>query len=383
MIHKKSIFTIIALWLFLGISTLFSESIRIMPLGNSITYGITYDTTPDNELGGYRAPLYHQLKNANFTFDFVGTRRTGSSVLPAFDIDNEGHPDHTSYDIAQNIDTYLAATQPNVILLHIGTNDHSSSTSGVESILNEIDHYERISGHTIRVIVAMIINRQGYDDTIAVFNNNLAKLITSRWENGDILTLVNMEQDAALTSQDYANNSHPNNTGYAKIANVWFNELGKPYVEHTSAPVTHDDEILGDTGSTVSTNITNNDTDLQNDMNVSSVNFIGGEDTDGDKDNDKLTVAGQGIWTVDEIGIVIFVPEKNFTDDPTAIQYTIQDNEKEVSNASTISINYTNHSLEAFPTSLVDASYIESTTLNEASNSIEFITRIPDDGITF
>src|SRR5208337_2107217 len=41
--------------------------IKIMPLGDSITYGLYAP-------GGYRAPLYQQLANANFNVNFVGTQ---------------------------------------------------------------------------------------------------------------------------------------------------------------------------------------------------------------------------------------------------------------------------------------------------------------------
>ncbi len=53
-----------------------------------------------------------------------------------------------------------------------------------------------------------------------------------------------------------------------------------------------------------------------------------------------LTVAGEGSWTVDGNGNVTFTPEAGFTDDPTPITYTIEDNEGLVSNPATIRVDY-------------------------------------------
>src|ERR1041384_5471974 len=58
-------------------------AIRIMPVGDSITYGAVVP-------GGYRAPLYRLMTNAGFTVDFVGTA-TDNSAPSLPDPDHEGH----------------------------------------------------------------------------------------------------------------------------------------------------------------------------------------------------------------------------------------------------------------------------------------------------
>jgi hypothetical protein len=55
-------------------------TIRIMPLGNSITYGY-----PGDE--GYRKDLYLDLVDAGYDVDFVGSLSDGVG----FDSDHEGH----------------------------------------------------------------------------------------------------------------------------------------------------------------------------------------------------------------------------------------------------------------------------------------------------
>jgi hypothetical protein len=206
---------------------------RIMPLGDSITYDNNHNDVenprPTSLRTGYRSHLWYGLKAAGYSADFVGSRVAGEKVEPPFDPDNEGHPGWTSYDIAENVYSYLEHSKPDMILLHIGTNDHRTSIRGVESILNEIDHYERNNNHRIHVLVALIIDRQAHDPIISVFNNNLRNLIALRRSNGDIVTLVDMNGEAGLTHDDYADNTHPNDNGYKKMANVWLKAIQTPF----------------------------------------------------------------------------------------------------------------------------------------------------------
>ncbi len=219
----------------IGLSVLRGDPIRIMPLGDSITYDnlhVDIDTDNPRPVGvrtAYRSHLWYMLEDANYDVDFVGSVVAGQSIKPPFDPDNEGHPSWTSYDIASKVYGYLAQNPADIILLHIGTNDLSISVNGVDSILNEISRFEDDTGHTVRVIVALIIDRQEHSETISIFNNNLKQLIESRIGEGDLLTLVDMYHGAGLTRGDYADRTHPNSSGYLKMAKMWFGELMKPY----------------------------------------------------------------------------------------------------------------------------------------------------------
>lgn len=365
-----------------------NNTIRIMPLGDSITYDerlsdVEDHPRPASQRSGYRNYLWYMLKDANMNVDFVGSQSAGQAITPPFDTDNEGHPGWTSSEINEKIYSYMLNSKPNMVLLHIGTNDHGTSVHSVDNILTEIDTYEQESNTSVRVLVALIIDRKDHDKTIQSFNENLKKLITSRYENGDNVTLVDMYNGAGLTSSDYADHTHPNDSGYKKMANVWFKAIQTPYVKYTSAPTAKADKISAETGSVVSYNILANDTDRQNDISKNTVSFLGGEDTDDDKDNNVLSVDGEGKWSVDEEGIVTFAPNESFTSDPTPVQYTVNDEENATSEPASITINYSNSSLDAYPSSIVPTPYIESVSIDEVSNSVTFITRIPENGILF
>src|SRR5256885_11207632 len=92
-----------------------ANPVRIMPLGDSIT----------GSPGCWRALLWNQLQNAGFTnIDMVGTLPPQGCGIP-YDGDNEGHGGFLVTNVAdQNqLVGWLSATNPDIVLMHFGTND--------------------------------------------------------------------------------------------------------------------------------------------------------------------------------------------------------------------------------------------------------------------
>ena len=207
-----------------------NATVRIMPLGDSITYDDTRadseNPRPASKRSGYRNYLWYFLKDAGLDIDFVGSQRAGDAIKPPFDPDNEGHPGWTTYQIADHAYEYMVQSRPDVVLLHIGTNDRTTTNPhGVELILNEIDQYE-VDYHThVKVYVALIIDRKEPDGRIRIFNERLKALLEQRIALGDDIVIVDMYHGAGLTSSDYADNTHPNDHGYYKMARVWYHAL--------------------------------------------------------------------------------------------------------------------------------------------------------------
>ncbi len=208
----------------LSISAKANEPLRIMPVGDSITKGLCSTNT-----NGYRKPLYINLINQGYNIDFVGSQADGDFA----DTDHEGHSgwhaaeDDTDDDILTNIYNWLMVNQPEIALLHIGTNDITwgdEDPNEVNDILNEIDRYETDSNESVTVILALIINRTPYSSKTTQFNNDLNDIALNRIANGDDIIVVDMET-ALDYSTDMYDNVHPNDNGYAKMAAVWFNVL--------------------------------------------------------------------------------------------------------------------------------------------------------------
>ncbi|MER5786499.1 GDSL-type esterase/lipase family protein [Streptomyces mobaraensis] len=89
--------------------------LAVMPLGDSITHGNVGSSTDS----GYRPELWDRLDGHAGTLDFVGSERSGRVPDP----DHEGHPGWTTEGLLSHIGTWLPAAAPNVVLVHIGTND--------------------------------------------------------------------------------------------------------------------------------------------------------------------------------------------------------------------------------------------------------------------
>ncbi len=197
--------------------------VRIMPLGDSITKGSSTCSEPDTYLNctGYRDYLWHALTDAGFIVDFVGSQGGEFQDQYTHDNDHEGHGGWTPDGIDNNISGWLNTYYPDIVLLHIGTNN-TSQTAEVESILNKIDAYEA-ANKPVTVILAMIINRMTYHSATTAFNDTIEAMAVSRITGGDDIIIVDMENGAGINySTDMDDEKHPNALGYEKMADAWY-----------------------------------------------------------------------------------------------------------------------------------------------------------------
>ena len=107
-------------------------------------------------------------------------------------------------------------------------------------------------------------------------------------------------------------------------------------------PVANDDAAITNIGVPVTINPLDNDTDSDGVLDPASLVFINPPDdgtiTDGGK---TLTVTGQGVYTIDENGAVIFDPEANFEGVPAPVTYQVADDRNAIATA-TISVAINN-----------------------------------------
>ncbi|MEW6053658.1 MAG: LamG-like jellyroll fold domain-containing protein [Nitrospirota bacterium] len=205
-----------------------SSPVRIMQLGDSITFGEPpYDPIL---VKGFRQPLYQSLTDAGYSFDFVGSMQDGDISL--FDIDHEGHGgwaakrERPPYGggIAPYVQGILTTNPADVVLLHIGTNDVSDGLENANDVAEILDNIDILSNDIV-VVLSKIIRRT--DDKAVkttLFNNAVGAMATTRIASGDRIVVVDHE-NALNYSTDMASVLHPNQTGYNKMANVWFNAL--------------------------------------------------------------------------------------------------------------------------------------------------------------
>ena len=209
-----------------GIGSVFATH-RIMPLGDSITRGMGGDPP----YTGYRDDLYQKLVNDGWDFDFVGSQSDGSG----FDADHEGHGGWKADDILANIDTWLSDSAPDVVLLHIGTNDisagepNSQTINEIEDILDHIYAYNS----QISILLCKLIPRLETPANEYIRNQELNGLIEDLYDTkknqGFYIYLVD-QYSAFMENSDWRteymiDNVHPNDAGYAVMADTYFSVL--------------------------------------------------------------------------------------------------------------------------------------------------------------
>lgn len=228
---------------------------RIMPLGDSITSGVTVgggcsgtssDTNcpTEGQRIGYRKKLYDDLVSAGYNVQMVGSLANGSDAGLASPNDrHEGRGGFTDGAVRDGVLGWLNAASPDVILLHVGTNgiNDANGTSAVDttgatnSILERISSQWVPANHPVTVLLAKIVGSPTASPTnnnIIAFNTDITNSVNQNWASqvgAGRLMLVDMY--AALSNRstaaggDYADALHPNQTGYDKMADVWRTSL--------------------------------------------------------------------------------------------------------------------------------------------------------------
>ncbi|WP_309062491.1 GDSL-type esterase/lipase family protein [Streptomyces sp.] len=197
--------------------------VRIMPLGDSIT----------GSPGCWRAVLWNRLLDAGHTdIDFVGTLREQGCAL-AHDGDNEGHGGELVTHVADRdlLPGRLAATRPDIVVMHFGTNDVWSSVSPdrILAAYTELVTQMRASNPDMRVLVAQLIpmNPTGCAacaQRVADFNARIPAWAEATSTSRSPVTVVD-QWTGFDTATDTYDGVHPNAAGDEKIAARWFPAL--------------------------------------------------------------------------------------------------------------------------------------------------------------
>lgn len=188
--------------------------VRVMPLGDSITAGVG-----SRSGGSYRTVLYDRLRASGLDVDFVGSRQSGSGADP----DHEGHGGWTVERIAAQVDGWLELYQPDVVLLHIGTNNVTRGEPPVRiarKLSGLIDRI-RAARPQAHVLVSEVVSSRVPAEFAAGRRYN-ARLVRLAAGKGPLVRTV---PQLTVTRQDLRDNRHPNDCGYSKMADNFFAEL--------------------------------------------------------------------------------------------------------------------------------------------------------------
>ena len=191
-------------------------SVRIMPLGDSITQGA-------GAPGGYRNKLYQSLSAAGYAVDFVGNQSDNPAAsLP--DSDHEGHGGWIISPIDQSIAGFFnSIADPDVILLHIGTNDFGSNndpTHAIDRLDSLITKMATLRPYAHIIVTNLMERGEPYNTTIqAQFNPYVQARVDAQAALGRRVTFLDMR--SAVPLAEMPDQLHPGQAGYDHMADAW------------------------------------------------------------------------------------------------------------------------------------------------------------------
>jgi len=188
---------------------------RILPLGDSITDG--------GGSGSYRKKLYQLLTAAGYNVDFIGNQLDNPAALP--DSNHEGHSGWTIRQIDANITGWLnAITDPDVILVHIGTNDfgtNDDTTNAIHRLDALVTKMATLRPFAHIVVTNLMVRNEPQNSQIqSQFNPYVQDLVAAQAALGRRVTFLDMR--SAVPLSEMPDQLHPNQAGNDHMAGAWF-----------------------------------------------------------------------------------------------------------------------------------------------------------------
>jgi lysophospholipase L1-like esterase len=199
-------------------------TVKVMPLGDSIT----------GSPGCWRQLLWSRLQTSGFSnVDFVGSLNDSTSCGTLYDGDNEGHGGYLATNIlSQNqLPAWLASAQPDVVMMHLGTNDVWSAipTATILSTFSGLVDQMRAANPAMRILVAQILpmNPSGCADCAArVVDLDQAIPAWSAAKSTAASPITVVDQWTGFSdATDTYDGVHPNDAGNLKMSNAWYAPL--------------------------------------------------------------------------------------------------------------------------------------------------------------
>jgi len=232
------------------------NTINIMPLGASITFGTSATGTAKNGTNivsyngsGYHSQLYQDLVNdGRFNPNFVGSvtdpnntgavNASGPSILSTVgQTANEGHPGITNSGVLNNLNSngnWLApgnGVNPNYIALNVGGNDFQANSTDTNAVLR----YDAIisQANSLRPGVATLVSSLMYRTDVGAsqntyYNPSVPGIVYNHALAGqnvrylDLYSLLSPGDNPNILGSD---GIHPIQAAYDKEADAWSQSL--------------------------------------------------------------------------------------------------------------------------------------------------------------
>lgn len=196
-----------------------ARPVRYMPLGDSITdgYGIP---------GAYRTVLWQQLVETDHDrIDFVGSLHGGPPALR--DQDHQGLVgwcidgpcrENGKDDVIKHIDRWVVDYQPDIISIHLGTNDLATGSTGVTTA-ERLDHlvaqiYTARPGIFVVLVqpIPMAVDQAQHD----AYVSRIPLIAADYRDQGRRIAVADLSRTLTLPD-DYRDRLHPTQQGFDKM----------------------------------------------------------------------------------------------------------------------------------------------------------------------
>ncbi|MGY2134957.1 SGNH/GDSL hydrolase family protein [Hymenobacter sp. HD11105] len=205
--------------------------VKIMPLGDSITHGNT--TYPS-----YRRPLWLKLQQARYGVNFVGGRlfnKGGLGPYFDFDLDHQGQWGWTTAMLLPEVRQWTFDHQPDIVLLHAGTNDCFSEkpVAEIRDNLSRLIDQLRAGRPGVKVLLAQLIPAAPpyaqINPRITALNALLPALAQAKTSAQSPVVIVDQHTGFSREAGvDLHDGLHPNARGEEKLAARWYQALQAP-----------------------------------------------------------------------------------------------------------------------------------------------------------
>ncbi|TKA82002.1 hypothetical protein B0A55_01733 [Friedmanniomyces simplex] len=197
--------------------------LKITPLGASIVWG--QDSSDGN---GFRLHLRDLLERGGNNVSYVGTVFHGNMSDNAC----EAFPGRTIDEVDQDaLQSGSYDFVPNVILVHLGTNDCMAVANETVAIAAQrsgslLSTIQQRDADALVMASTLIHNLvPSVEDCIKAFNAHLPAIIQQARMAGQKVVLVDMHDAVPTSDINTTDATHPTDAGYAIMAQVWYDGI--------------------------------------------------------------------------------------------------------------------------------------------------------------
>jgi lysophospholipase L1-like esterase len=214
-----------------------SQTVKVMPYGDSITEG--YASVATFVQGGYRCPLANLLGSG---YTFVGDSQNSVNpgvVTACSQTAWEGHGGYDALAVLQfaESDQSVVQTQPDIILMLLGTNDVAQSETGSTGaqLQENFNYLHAVDPHAVVIVSTIPPIYPAAPDAVPgeaqwatqVPSAN-AQILTVAAQNSSFVRAVDYYGAIAnldLTTYLGSDGVHPSTKGYQVLAALWKKEI--------------------------------------------------------------------------------------------------------------------------------------------------------------